>query len=916
MTSRKRCPNDFIFKEELGHGSYSTVYKAYDKRNDKKIYAIKICSKAHIIREAKVKYVTIEKNTLNSLARANHPGIVKLYYTFHDKDNLYFVLDFAPGGELLSLLHKMGKFNEIWSKHFTVQLIDTLFYIHSQGIIHRDLKPENVLLDKDGRLMITDFGAASTVDSVNNNNKPTTTENEDDNNNTTSSFVGTAEYVSPELLLYNQSGFCSDIWALGCMIYQFLEGHPPFRGENELRTFEKIVALDYTWNQMKALSIHVNHQIVNLVRKILVVDPKDRITLNEIRFDPWFNNIDWNDKPSIWRGIWQIQQQNQEKPQFMAMGNNHLMPNRQLHVIDTPVKNITITKQKRKKPTKVSNTTSSIVEWRRKLGITAGGDPNENNSNKSIPNGSIPTLVPTSTTLPPMPLVQTIPTVNIRSKNNSTISNIIPKIHSNHSRAHSGNNLNAQFVQSGASQYGIGRPQQALNLKSNDSSQPLASVYSSTQSQLKPPMKDYPPVTVPIQQVSSSQQQPLLHLNQLPEQRQQSNQTVPTNTTGVPRFHSNPKNVSSASSLTPTEAPISSSESGTAGIGTLQHTPETDDDILKQDYVYVKAIPYKVNGPEMSLTSYNKINNNLITSLVSKEKDALRGVDSQLKLLTLKKTGNLSYSNTSNDETFPVVNIGDSNLSMYDFEFDELVRKGFLILEKYKHLIWFISLPPSSVTFTNPGRSSIINTGENWVNCFFRARQLMEEKEITDKIEKVSLEDQDLLASKPIPSTPTTDYTPPSSADTVTNRKLPNISMTPPFRKTSDPNSTPQVAVNLTAHRDSQYSIHPQMHGKLSQEKGTTTETARRSVSSPINNSPKQKQRNIFARSSSIPKPKSSVPNIPQNSKKYAAPRNMVISSSRYEVIHSLSRHGNSDYTAASSGASAAFKNLQKRNNK
>lgn len=91
---------------------------------------------------------------MNLLAQKHHAGIIKLYYTFHDEENLYFVLDFAPGGELLSLLHKMGTFNDIWTRHFTAQLIDALEFIHSHGIIHRDLKPENVLLDRDGRLMI------------------------------------------------------------------------------------------------------------------------------------------------------------------------------------------------------------------------------------------------------------------------------------------------------------------------------------------------------------------------------------------------------------------------------------------------------------------------------------------------------------------------------------------------------------------------------------------------------------------------------------------------------------------------------------------------------------------------------------------------------------------------------------------
>lgn len=170
---------------------------------------------------------------MNLLAQKHHAGIIKLYYTFHDEENLYFVLDFAPGGELLSLLHKMGTFNDIWTRHFTAQLIDALEFIHSHGIIHRDLKPENVLLDRDGRLMITDFGAAATIDpSLSGDSaKFNSDSNGSKDNQNCASFVGTAEYVSPELLLYNQCGYGSDIWALGCMIYQFVQGQPPFRGE-------------------------------------------------------------------------------------------------------------------------------------------------------------------------------------------------------------------------------------------------------------------------------------------------------------------------------------------------------------------------------------------------------------------------------------------------------------------------------------------------------------------------------------------------------------------------------------------------------------------------------------------------------------------------------------------------------------
>ncbi|CAG8541732.1 10144_t:CDS:2, partial [Scutellospora calospora] len=99
---RKKGVNDFEFGKTLGEGSYSTVVFAID-RSSRREYAVKILEKKHIIKEKKVKYVNIEKNTLNKM---NHPGIVRLYYTFQDQNSLYFVLDHAKNGELLTFIKK------------------------------------------------------------------------------------------------------------------------------------------------------------------------------------------------------------------------------------------------------------------------------------------------------------------------------------------------------------------------------------------------------------------------------------------------------------------------------------------------------------------------------------------------------------------------------------------------------------------------------------------------------------------------------------------------------------------------------------------------------------------------------------------------------------------------------------------
>ena len=322
-TTRKRSPVDFQFLECIGEGSYSNVYRAVSKSTGH-TYAIKVLNKQHIHKEKKRKYVTIEKNTLNMLGK--HPGIVTLYYTFQDPKSLYFVIDYASNGELLSLIHDLGTLSLELTHYYTVQLIDTIAFIHNKGIIHRDLKPENILLSKGWKLMITDFGAAKIVDEAKNTTKqndvgsqmntPSSAdgppvefdnENEDETDGSTDneesisrngSFVGTAEYISPELLKYNQSSFASDFWSLGCIIYQMLVGRPPFKASNEYATFERIVDVVYSFPDPTKYPIP--SAAVEVIRKLLLENPTERLGLETIKLQKWFNNVNWDDKDRIW----------------------------------------------------------------------------------------------------------------------------------------------------------------------------------------------------------------------------------------------------------------------------------------------------------------------------------------------------------------------------------------------------------------------------------------------------------------------------------------------------------------------------------------------------------------------------------------------------------------------------------------
>ena len=286
----KKGVKDFNFGQTLGEGSYSTVLAAQD-RQTLKDYAIKVLDKRHIIKEKKVKYVNIERDTLNRLT--DHPGVVRLYYTFQDERSLYFVLDMCTGGELLGVLKRMTTFDEECTRFYSAQILDTIEYMHKRGVIHRDLKPENVLMDDNKHIKITDFGTAKLLGERKDSGGRTTFESDSSNSeNRASSFVGTAEYVSPELLTDKSACKASDLWAFGCIVYQLLAGRPPFKAGNEYQTFQKIVALEYDFPRGFPAEAR------DLVERLLVLEPQRRLTIEHIKNHPFFDGIKWG------KGLW------------------------------------------------------------------------------------------------------------------------------------------------------------------------------------------------------------------------------------------------------------------------------------------------------------------------------------------------------------------------------------------------------------------------------------------------------------------------------------------------------------------------------------------------------------------------------------------------------------------------------------
>ncbi|XP_059620040.1 3-phosphoinositide-dependent protein kinase 1 [Phlebotomus argentipes] len=291
----KKSATDFRFGKTIGEGSFSTVYLAKDIHTRRE-YAIKVCDKQHIIREKKQEYIKREREVMNVMSGV--PGFVNLYCTFQDQKSLYFVMTYAANGDLLPYINKVGSFDMDCTRFYAAELVVALEQMHKRGVIHRDLKPENILLDDRMHTLIADFGSAKMMQDSN-VVPPVKPPPEKDKvpmskGYRRNSFVGTAQYVSPEVLKGQPATKAVDLWALGCIVYQMVSGLPPFRAGSEYLIFQKILKQDLTFPDGFDMAAK------DLVEKLLVIDPNARLGADDadnrydsIRDHVFFDGIEW-----------------------------------------------------------------------------------------------------------------------------------------------------------------------------------------------------------------------------------------------------------------------------------------------------------------------------------------------------------------------------------------------------------------------------------------------------------------------------------------------------------------------------------------------------------------------------------------------------------------------------------------------
>ena len=251
--------------------------------------SLKAMLKSWIMRERKEAAVMAERAIMD---RLEHPGVVRLCFTFQDESSLYMATEVCACGELYEQIARRGAAGLplAAARHYAAQVVAVLEYLEAEGVCHRDLKPENLLLTEAGHLKLLDFGSAKDLRAAaaaapkngrtgagagagdEEGARGAAARRRTTTGGRQSTFVGTADYVSPEMLRgTSKPGVGMDLWALGCLVYQMFVGRPPFRAASEYLTFERITALDFEFPE------GFPPDAAELVRGLLVLEPAERL---------------------------------------------------------------------------------------------------------------------------------------------------------------------------------------------------------------------------------------------------------------------------------------------------------------------------------------------------------------------------------------------------------------------------------------------------------------------------------------------------------------------------------------------------------------------------------------------------------------------------------------------------------------
>ncbi|XP_054731192.1 rho-associated protein kinase 1 isoform X2 [Anastrepha obliqua] len=270
--------DDFDFIKLIGAGAFGEVQLVRHK-SSRQVYAMKRLSKFEMMKRPDSAFFWEERHIM---AHANSDWIVQLHFAFQDAKYLYMVMDYMPGGDIVSLM-SMYEIPEKWAIFYTMEVVLALDTIHNMGFVHRDVKPDNMLLDRHGHLKLADFGTCMRMGP--------------NGLVVSSNAVGTPDYISPEVLqsqgVDNEYGRECDWWSVGIFLYEMLVGDTPFYADSLVGTYGKI--MDHKNSLSFPAEVEISESAKSLMRAFLT-DRTQRLGrhgIDEIKAHPFFSNDTW-----------------------------------------------------------------------------------------------------------------------------------------------------------------------------------------------------------------------------------------------------------------------------------------------------------------------------------------------------------------------------------------------------------------------------------------------------------------------------------------------------------------------------------------------------------------------------------------------------------------------------------------------
>ncbi|XP_041998474.1 probable serine/threonine protein kinase IREH1 isoform X1 [Salvia splendens] len=298
--------DDFEIIKPISRGAFGRVFLA-KKRTTGDLFAIKVLKKADMIRKNAVESILAERDILISV---RNPFVVRFFYSFTCRDNLYLVMEYLNGGDLYSMLRNLGCLDEDVARIYIAEVVLALEYLHSLRVVHRDLKPDNLLIAHDGHIKLTDFGlskvglinstddlsgpAVSETSLMEEDEQPFSASEHQQERRKKRSAVGTPDYLAPEILLGTGHGFTADWWSVGVILFELIVGIPPFNAEHPQKIFDNILNRNIPW---PVGPDELSYEAFDLIDRLLTEDPNQRlgaVGASEVKEHPFFRDINWD----------------------------------------------------------------------------------------------------------------------------------------------------------------------------------------------------------------------------------------------------------------------------------------------------------------------------------------------------------------------------------------------------------------------------------------------------------------------------------------------------------------------------------------------------------------------------------------------------------------------------------------------